>query len=506
MRQQVLLLALLSLWSGSAHAVGREGFLVDPAYVVTQRDCGGIPQAPRMSHSGKEMLFECLVKKHSSLWTAVFSKRPQPLRDGQSRKVVSGENPVWHPDGRHIAYQEPGGSLRIAVLERAMLTRSATLGEGRRPQFSKPLGHTIFFETVEDVPQLRYRFLGKDVLSTKDGVGLLRGPVSKLTAHSFSHPNWSWDGSTIFFAASPTEMISSKQEDNEGDKTGEGIQELISGLQILPADAQRMVELHRKLGGSGATEKIREELKAMSSILKKAGGPLSAAGFMKDSGFEVVYGPPTCPSVDYPSGPVDLNSKEHAEFEKRCQEEQAQQVKKQEDEVEAYRRRSPEALSKELVARLPKFRKQPTIVSGFTRRDLLVGWVYGIFQMTEQDVMDLFLPRLWKTDIFGAAITKVANDDAPLPQKWPAPDPSGEYVAFEAGHFKNRHIYIAKVSTGNVVQLTEEGSYNSSPEISPDGRFLLFESNRGGLRGIVRAGLDWPRIRTVLERGGSDLD
>lgn len=488
---------LLALASGlTARADEPEPFLEAPAYLVTQADCAGTPQAPRMS--GSELLFECLDKSRTSLWHMGFFRRPEPVRaDG---KAVTGENPVWHPDGRHIAFQDERGMLHLALLEDGKITKDNLIGPGRRPQFSKPLGHVLFYETVDRTPQLRYRFLEKDPMHAKKAIGLLRGPIAKMTSHAFSHPNWGWDGSSIFFVAGAPELkLSSKQEDNKGERSGEGIQLLISELRLASGDVRRMVELRRRMAGMDLPKAVAAELGRMSPIPKSVDAPLTAASFMAKSEFSAVYyAPLACGQANSLQSETDGDGSAELEDARRRCDEERQTLEKTKADVAEYERRSPEALSKELIGKLGRFRKEATIVPGFTRRDFLVGWVYGIFELTEREVENIFLPRLWKTSIFGAPLARVANDDVPLPQKWPAPDRSGEYVAFEAGHFTARHLYIAKLATGQAVRLTGAGSYNSSPEIAPDGQTLLFESNRGGQRGIVSAKLNWSKIQAAL--------
>jgi len=148
--------------------------------------------------------------------------------------------------------------------------------------------------------------------------------------------------------------------------------------------------------------------------------------------------------------------------------------------------------------------KSATIVKGYSKRDFLLLWVTDILDErdpeSDLEVQNLIYPRLWMTDVFGAPVEPLVKDlsSTSLPQKWPTVSHDGNFVVFEAGHWKNRHIYMVRKSGGKwserAIKLTEKGSYNSSPEVSPDGKWLYFESNRDGTKGIWRARLDWKAI------------
>ncbi len=67
----------------------------------------------------------------------------------------------------------------------------------------------------------------------------------------------------------------------------------------------------------------------------------------------------------------------------------------------------------------------------------------------------------------------------PLAKSWaievsPDFDKSGEKMVFVSGRFGNPHIFMLNMKTGKVTRVTHDGKYNTSPTISPDGRFVAF--------------------------------
>jgi len=51
-------------------------------------------------------------------------------------------------------------------------------------------------------------------------------------------------------------------------------------------------------------------------------------------------------------------------------------------------------------------------------------------------------------------------------------------------------LYELTLATGEVRQLTETGVQNGSPQYSPDGRYLLFDSNRDSNYEVYRLNLE----------------
>lgn len=58
----------------------------------------------------------------------------------------------------------------------------------------------------------------------------------------------------------------------------------------------------------------------------------------------------------------------------------------------------------------------------------------------------------------------------------PAPSPDGETIAFVSNRNGFWDLYLLKLATGEIDQLTDTPAYEGSPSFSPDGSFIAFES------------------------------
>ncbi len=58
----------------------------------------------------------------------------------------------------------------------------------------------------------------------------------------------------------------------------------------------------------------------------------------------------------------------------------------------------------------------------------------------------------------------------------PAPSPDGETIAFASNRNGFWDLYLLKLSTGEITQLTDTPEYEGAPTFSPDGSFIAFES------------------------------
>ena len=458
MKNTVTTLAVVAFvaWAWMAHA---EELLVKPEKIISA-NAGRIPQAPRVSPDGKQLVFEYYAKDKTSLWySSADGKGVHCLTCDGAQAGTSLENAYWHPSGRYLVYNEvPVGNQKlngifIAPIEKGRLGDPIRVSSGARPQFSRPNGHVIFYETSErmgdDVHNiLAYQILGRDPMHPAEGKSIeLRGPIQLVNLNAeISHPSLAPDGTTIVFAARTTNIKSNER----------------AGVVLNDIDRQKIYKLWKSLLRVD-TRKINSELQTFAVEGMEAAPRI---GTQWDMTIE-----------DY--GAIMNN----------------------------------EALL-----------AKPTIVSGYTKRHLFLAWVVGLLDLLDErdeaKVQKLIFPRLWITDVFGAPLAPLVKDlsSTPLPQKWPTVSHDGKFVVFEAGHYSDRHIFIvakkkegfidkaAKLAgitwgeewMGKAIKITGLGTYNSSPELDPSGEWLYFESNRDGTKGIWRAKINWPEINRRL--------
>src|SRR3990172_2006809 len=213
---------VMVLWTSLAQA---EELLLKSEKIISP-DAGQIPQAPRVSPDGGQLVFEYYTKDKTSLWYATADgKGVRCLTCGGTLSSNSLENAFWHPSGNYLVFNEvPEGNEKIkdiytAKIQNGKLGDFTKVSSGARPQFSRPNGHVIFFETSEKVEDyvnniLAYQILGKDPLHPAEDRSLeLRGPIQQVNASAeVSHPSLAPDGMTIVFAARTTNIKSDEHD------------------------------------------------------------------------------------------------------------------------------------------------------------------------------------------------------------------------------------------------------------------------------------------------------
>lgn len=417
-----------------------EPFQLKPEKIVSSRS-GEIPQAPRVSPDGNQIVFEYYSNKNVSLWHAAADGTGAHCLTCDSK--MSLENAFWHPSGKYLVFnQEPKGNIKrggifTAIFSDGKLSQTKKVAEGARPQFSSPNGHVIFFETSQEIGGrinnvLAYQILGSDPVNPSESIWLeLRGPIQQVNKTAeVSHPSLAPDGTTIVFAAR-TANIKSQYS-----------------LVLNDIDRQKIYSLWKKLIGA-KKDAVTKEL------------------------YTIV-------------NPEDFGLLEHEISQEDVSQETFDNIMRKDNPV----------LS------------QPTIAPGFTKRHLFFAWILGLLDLLDtrydMKVQEMIFPRLWITDVFGAPVVPLVKElsSTPLPQKWATISKDGRFAVFEAGHYTNRHIYLVAKKGNNwmdkAVKITENGTYNSSPEIDLKGEWFYFESNRDGTKAIWRAKLNWNEINKKL--------
>lgn len=417
------------------------GELLIGAQKIIPMKTGQIPQAPRVSPDGQQLVFEYYTKDKTVLW--------QASSDGKSVSCltcdmnISVENGFWHPSGGYLIFNEvPEGNTKAkgiyaAAIKDGKLISKEKIATGARPQFSRPDGHVIFYETSEKVNNrinnmLAYKILGSDPLKPSENMKLeLRGPIQILNQSAeISHPSLAPDGTTIVFAARTINL------ENSGDWAG--------GLVLNDIDRQKIYKLWKALIPVDKN-KINNALRGFSHNFTPAIGNQSELTL---DDFESVLSE----KAKYSSSPTIV----------------------------------------------PGYSDWHLFLAW------TLGLLDLLDNKYDSQIQEMIFPRLWTTDVFGAPITPLVKDlsSTPLPQKWPTVSHDGKFVVFEAGLYSNRHIYlVAKKGTiwmNKAIKITETGTYNSSPEIDSKGDWLYFESNRDGSKAIWRTKLNWPEINKKL--------
>lgn len=410
-----------------------------------------IPQAPRVSPDGKQVLFEYYSagNKHTSLWLNQAGNAISSCLSCDSG--LNLENGYWHPSGNYIVTNEVQGNKRgegqiiIGELENGKLHKTVVVGHGSRAQFSSPYGHVIFFEKLTEKDRfqnniLSYRIIGAEPLQpveSKDMV--LRGQIKEVMDDmEISHPSLAPDGVSIIFSA-------------RGQSAN-----LNGQIYTTDGDRQKIFSLWKHLATNKQPSKLFRDAFARIVNLCPERVKSECVVTAKPEGFR-----PYLTSQYF--------------FDEAAEE----------------------------------MLKLGTLFENYNYIHLYQAWVWGLMAKLDlkyvHDVEGIIYPRLWTTDVFGAPIKPLVEDlqSAPLPQKWATVSKDGSFAVFEAGHYTDRHIYLV-MRKGNAwskkaIRLTQEGTYNSSPEVDPTGNWLYFESNRDKSKGIWRAKLDWTAIKKSAE-------
>ena len=82
--------------------------------------------------------------------------------------------------------------------------------------------------------------------------------------------------------------------------------------------------------------------------------------------------------------------------------------------------------------------------------------------------------------------------------------PDGRHVLFAALREGVADIWQLDMETGEVTNLTQDDYYDNNPQISPDGKFVVYERHISGNRKIYAFSLDDPSRKTQLTFGPFD--
>jgi DNA-binding winged helix-turn-helix (wHTH) protein len=117
-----------------------------------------------------------------------------------------------------------------------------------------------------------------------------------------------------------------------------------------------------------------------------------------------------------------------------------------------------------------------------------------VFMAGRNDSMDI-----WVSNADGSSPRRLTNTNKAGTPRW---SPDGRWIAFDSdGRFGRSGIYVVSVDGGPIRSVVDDGSNNSVPSWSRDGRSIYFASNRGS----SRWGWESDQIWKVPAEGGEPV-
>ncbi|MEZ4871753.1 MAG: DPP IV N-terminal domain-containing protein [Bdellovibrionales bacterium] len=98
---------------------------------------------------------------------------------------------------------------------------------------------------------------------------------------------------------------------------------------------------------------------------------------------------------------------------------------------------------------------------------------------------------IYKKNLSSGALTQITNGPAGAMNVEPAISPDGNRMAFSSDRSGRPHLYVMNLSSKSVIKTTKAGHYNSTPTWSPDGQriaFAGFDKNKGNFDIFIQ---DW---------------
>jgi TolB protein len=85
--------------------------------------------------------------------------------------------------------------------------------------------------------------------------------------------------------------------------------------------------------------------------------------------------------------------------------------------------------------------------------------------------------QIWVMDTSGGNRVQITNENDNHKPVW---HPSGKKLVFVSNRAENDDVWMSELDSPRMVQLTNYFGDDTDPEFTPDGRYLLFASTRGG--------------------------
>jgi TolB protein len=114
------------------------------------------------------------------------------------------------------------------------------------------------------------------------------------------------------------------------------------------------------------------------------------------------------------------------------------------------------------------------------------------------------LPQIYVMDVDGSNVQKMTDQGYAVSPAW---SPNGLLLAFAwvrnygPGVLGGQDIYLMDIASRQIVQLTHDGGRNDFPSWSPDGRHIVFQSNRGGTEQVWSVLADGTHLQQLTRQG-----
>jgi TolB protein len=114
------------------------------------------------------------------------------------------------------------------------------------------------------------------------------------------------------------------------------------------------------------------------------------------------------------------------------------------------------------------------------------------------------LPQIYIMDADGSNVQRITEQGYAVSPSW---SPNGLLLAFAwdrnygPGIVGGWDIYIMEIASRQIVQLTHDSGRNDFPSWSPDGRHIVFQSNRGGTEQIWSVLADGTHLQQLTRQG-----
>jgi TolB protein len=114
------------------------------------------------------------------------------------------------------------------------------------------------------------------------------------------------------------------------------------------------------------------------------------------------------------------------------------------------------------------------------------------------------LPQIYVMDVDGSNVQKMTDQGYAVSPAW---SPNGLLLAFAwvrnygPGVLGGSDIYLMDIASRQIIQLTHDGGRNDFPSWSPDGRHIVFQSNRTGTEQIWSVLADGTHLQQLTRQG-----